>query len=46
MIYDDNGSNTFFAMLSAFRIDLYDDHMRNILDRDETTRIDGSNKGR
>ena len=31
MIYDDNGSNTFFAILSAFRIDLYDDRMRNIL---------------
>ena len=31
MIYDDNGSNTFFAILSALRIDLYDDRMRNIL---------------
>ena len=31
MIYDDNGSNTFFAILSALRIDLYDDRMRNRL---------------
>ena len=31
MIYDDNGSNTFFAIISAFRIDLYDYRMRNIL---------------
>ena len=31
MIYDDNGSNTFFAILSALSIDLYDDRMRNVL---------------
>ena len=31
MIYDDNGSNTFFAILSALSIDLYEDRMRNIL---------------